>query len=273
LKADMSALGDAIKKQDSVSTLELDEKCAEGLYQQRLSKLPKASLPYTIPDECLTMADSNVRMPVLKGRAVVEMTVQTNHPRGWLTDDLGGSAGKPMGKEANIRIIIDGLHAPLTGGNFVDLVNKGFYNNMPIQRDEELTEQFGQPKGADGYVDPRTKKVRNIPLELFYKKDTAPTYGITSDDDNRGVETPALPFQAYGAVGMARGNEDPDSASSQVFFLKWDQGLIAPGRNTLDGFYTCMGYIVENQHLVGQMDKGTTIVSAKVLSGIEDLIQ
>ena len=28
---------------------------------------------------------------------------------------------------------------------------------------------------------------------------------------------------AYGAVGMARGNEDADSGSSQFFLLKWDQ--------------------------------------------------
>ena len=42
--------------------------------------------------------------------------------------------------------------------------------------------------------------------------------------------------QAYGALGMDRSNEDPDSASSQFFFLKWLQALVAPGdiyNNTL----------------------------------------
>ena len=83
-----------------------------------------------------------------------------------------------------------------------------------------------------------------------------------------------LPFQAYGALGMARDNGEPDSGSSQFFFLKvgvgvyvyislvvaayhtihhylyvmrciyiqWKQALNPPGRNTLDGFYSCFGY-------------------------------
>jgi peptidylprolyl isomerase len=65
--------------------------------------------------------------------------------------------------------------------------------------------------------------------------DKEPVYGITSDDDMRSTETTALAFQAYGALGMARDNEQADSGSSQFFFLKWSQALVAPGRNTLDG--------------------------------------
>jgi hypothetical protein len=45
---------------------------------------------------------------------------------------------------------------------------------------------------------------RTVPLELFYKGDSEPTYGITSDDDMRATDAPTLPFQAYGALGMAR---------------------------------------------------------------------
>jgi cyclophilin family peptidyl-prolyl cis-trans isomerase len=35
-----------------------------------------------------------------------------------------------------------------------------------------------------------------------------------------------ITYVAYGAVGMARGNEDADSGSSQFFLLKWDQVYI-----------------------------------------------
>jgi peptidylprolyl isomerase len=115
---------------------------------------------------------------------------------------------------AKIVLLIDGYHAPLTGGVFIDYVKKNFYDNMPIQRAEELIVQTG--KAVDG-------KVRTIPLELFYKQDSEPVYGITSDDDMRATETPALPFQAYGALGMARENEEPDSGNSEFFFLKWLQ--------------------------------------------------
>jgi hypothetical protein len=38
-------------------------------------------------------------------------------------------------------------------------------------------------------------QLRTIPLELFYKQDSEPTYGITSDDDNRATEAMTLPFQ------------------------------------------------------------------------------
>lgn len=44
-------------------------------------------------------------------------------------------------------------------GNFVDLVNKKFYDGMKLQKVEQLTVQTGKPAGGDGYVDPKTKQV------------------------------------------------------------------------------------------------------------------
>jgi peptidylprolyl isomerase len=114
--------------------------------------------------------------------------------------------------------------------------------------------------------------VRTVPLEIFYKKDAEPVYGITSDDDLRSTDAIALPFQAYGAVGMARSNDDVDSGSSQFFFLKWNQALNPPGRNTLDGFYTCFGYVTENEDLLKQVTPADKIVSAKVVSGLSNLV-
>ena len=159
-------------------------------------------------------------------------------------------------------------------GNIVDLVQKKFYDNMDIQRAEELIVQTGSTAGEKedgGYVDPKTGKVRTIPLEIFYKNDQEPVYGISSDDDNRAKETKALPFQAYGSIGMAR-DVDPDSASSQFFFLKWLQALVAPGRNTLDGYYACPGYVIQNEDILKQLKKSDKIVYAKVLEGIENFV-
>ncbi len=100
-----------------------------------------------------------------------------------------------------------------------------------VLKSEELTVQANIPNDKLKNI----KDIKKIPLELFYKPDKEPTYGITSDDDDRPNETMALPFQAYGAVGMSRDNDDPDSATTDFFFLKWKQALIAPGRNTIDG--------------------------------------
>ena len=113
---------------------------------------------------------------------------------------------------------------------------------------------------------------RTIPLELFYKTDAEPTYSITSDDDNRALDTQLLPFQAYGALGMARDNDDTDSASADFFFLKWRQALIPPGRNTLDGYLSCFGYVVSENGdwVLKQVRPGDTVIErAKVVSGGE----
>ena len=53
-------------------------------------------------------------------------------------------------------------------GNFVDLVNKKFYDGMPIQKEEQLTLQTGKPKSGDGYVDPTTKQVCNYHFKKIF---------------------------------------------------------------------------------------------------------
>lgn len=121
-------------------------------------------------------------------------------------------------------------------------------------------------------VDADSKTTRTIPLETFYKGDAEPTYGITSDDDDRARDTQRLPFQAYGALGMARG-EDVDSGKADFFLLKWRQALVPPGSNTLDGYYSCFGYVVENQDILSQVTNGDEIKSIRVISGLENLVR
>lgn len=48
----------------------------------------------------------------------------------------------------------------LLKGNFVDLVNRKWYDGMPLQKVEQLTVQTGKPVGGEGYTDPKTKEVR-----------------------------------------------------------------------------------------------------------------
>lgn len=57
----------------------------------------------------------------------------------------------------------------MTAGNFVDLVNKGFYDGMRIQRSDGFVVQTGDPskegRGKDvGFVPPGAEKVRPHPL-------------------------------------------------------------------------------------------------------------
>lgn len=135
--------------------------------------------------------------------------------------------------------------APVTGGNFIDLVQRGFYNNMKIQRSDGFVVQTGDPDGeADGFVGKASKAVgagphgeRLIPSEIFLKGDKAPLYETTVEDEGRGGEATILPFSSYGAMGWAREEYDVNSGSSQFFWLLFDSDLTPAGKNVLDGRY------------------------------------
>ena len=69
----------------------------------------------------------------MQGRATVEMKIKLKEAR-----NEGVSGGI-------IRVVADGFNAPLTAGNFVDLVSKKFYDNMEVQRADGFIVQTGNP--------------------------------------------------------------------------------------------------------------------------------
>jgi cyclophilin family peptidyl-prolyl cis-trans isomerase len=78
---------------------------------------------------------------------------------------------------------------------------------------------------------------RLIPLEIFIQGDNAPIYETTIEDTGRGGQAVVLPFSSYGAMGWARDEYDPNSGSSQFFWLLFDSDLTPAGKNVLDGRY------------------------------------
>ena len=249
LNDELNELKEVLGKKDVKGLIDLQDKVAKDIYEIRKSRLPVSKLPFEIPEEYKGL-------PHLDGRALVKVSLSRD--KGFKEAD-GSRLGR---KTSELLLEIDGYHAPLTAGNFIDLVSNKYYDGKLIEEEQELIIQTGK----------NTKATRKIPLEIFYKKDEAPTWGITSDDDNRATDTPALPFQAYGALGQMRENEDAETgATSEFFFLKWNQALIAPGRNTLDGFYSCFGYVVNNADEIEQLHLGDKIVKMEVISGLENL--
>ena len=198
--------------------------------------------PYTVPAEYSDI-------PQLKGRATIAFKTT----------------------KGDVSIIVDGYTAPVTAGNFVDLVNRGFYNNMAFSRAEnDYVLQIGDPPGDEvGFIDPKTKKYRAIPLEVMVKGDKEPMYGITMEDAGRFREEPVLPFSSYGAVAMARSDADPNGGSSQFFFFLFEPELTPAGRNLLDGRYTVFGYVTSGQEVLGQLKADDKIMSAKVIEGAD----
>ena len=254
LEQRLELLTEAIRKQDINPTLQYQEEASAVIGDIRLNSLPSKDLPYSIPDEYSTL-------PKLLGRAKIECQISKEHGSFKMED---GSTSKVV----TLDMIIDGYHAPLTAGNFVDLVSRDFYNNMPLKANGELLVESQDIN----FIDPKTRTPRVIPLELFYKRDSKPTYEYTSDEDLRATEGFSLPFQAYGALGMEHDPEDVNTGSSKFWFFRWDQALVSPGRNTVDGSHTCFGYVVNNQDLLKQIVSGDKIESMKVVDGFENLI-
>jgi cyclophilin family peptidyl-prolyl cis-trans isomerase len=237
---------------------------------QILSKLEEQMIPagYTTP-----VPDEYNDMIQLQGRATVVMTFKKATPsEPFLLD------GKSY-PEAKLTMIIDGYAAPVTAGNFIDLVQKKFYDGMDIQRSDGFVIQTGDPVGeATGYVGPGGKAVgngphgeRQIPLEIYVKGDKGPFYESTIEDEMRGGQATVLPFSSYGAMGWAREEYEVNTGSSQFFWLLFDSDLTPAGKNVLDGRYPCFGYVVDGADFLSVIKEGDIIVSAKVTEGLEKL--
>lgn len=207
--------------------------------------------PFEIPQEF-------AGRPLLKGRATVEMKVRVKN-----NNNLS---------RATLAIAVDGYSAPVTAGNFVDLVERRFYDGMEIQRADGFVVQTGDPEGpAEGFIDPNSGVVRTVPLEIKVEGDKAPFYHDTLEELGAYKATTTLPFNAFGTMAMAREEFSNDSASSQIFWLLKESELTPSNANILDGRYTVFGYVVENQDLLADLKVGDVIESMRVTQGIENL--
>lgn len=212
----------------------------------RLEELMVTDFPFAVPEDY-------ANLPQLKGRATVEF--KTN--------------------KGTLRAVVDGYSAPVTAGNFVDLVQQGFYDGLEfIRAEDNYVLQTGDPAGPeDGFIDPKTKTYRRVPLEILVKGEAAPIYGSTLEDLGRYLEDPVLPFSAFGTLGMARPNDEANGGSSQFFFFLFEPELTPAGLNLLDGRYTVFGYVVENKEVLEQLTQGDRIESARVIAGADHLVQ
>ncbi|MCO5602394.1 hypothetical protein L7F22_056525 [Adiantum nelumboides] len=207
--------------------------------------------PFEVPEEY-------ANKPLLKGRARVEMKVKVKD--------------NPNLKDVVFQMVVDGYNAPVTAGNFVDLVERHFYDGMEIQRADGFVVQTGDPDGpTEGFVDPSTGKIRTIPLEIMVVGDKQPIYEATLEELGRYKATTKLPFNAFGTLAMAREEFENNSASSQIFWLLKESELTPSNANILDGRYAVFGYVTENEELLADLKVGDVIESMKVVAGLDSL--
>ncbi|MGB2924881.1 MAG: peptidylprolyl isomerase [Limnothrix sp.] len=191
--------------------------------------------------------------PRLEGMAKVEMIV--------------------LGK--SIIIELDGEAAPVTAGNFADLVQMGVYNGLAFHRvirePEAFVAQGGDPTSKDesvpvsalgrgGFTDPETGVRRDLPLEIKLQGEDAPVYGRANLSP-----TEVVLKHEKGAIAMAR-SQAPNSASAQFYFALADLGF-------LDGNYAVFGKVIEGMDVVDGIQMGDRIESAKLIEGAENLIK
>ncbi|KAK3018290.1 hypothetical protein RJ639_003558 [Escallonia herrerae] len=207
--------------------------------------------PYEVPEEYQNL-------PLLKGRATVDMKVKVKD--------------NPNVDECVFRIVLDGYNAPVTAGNFVDLVERHFYDGMEIQRADGFVVQTGDPEGpAEGFIDPSTEKTRTIPLEIMVDGEKAPFYGATLEELGLYKAQVKLPFNAFGTMAMARDEFEDNSASSQIFWLLKESELTPSNSNILDGRYAVFGYVTQNEDYIADLKVGDVIESIQVVSGLDNL--
>ena len=151
-------------------------------------------------------------------------------------------------KMANRKAIIQTSHgpitielyedkAPITAGNFIDLVQRGFYDGLKFHRYEPgFVIQGGDPRGngTGGFTDPATGRERRIKLEI----------------------DPKLKHGEAGAVAMAR-SQSPDSASCQFYITLGPAAF-------LDMNYAVFGRVVEGMDAVKQLRAGDSMTSVKL---------
>ncbi len=127
---------------------------------------------------------------------------------------------------------------PTTAANFLDLVNRGFYDGKTFHRVETWCIQGGDPNGngQGSFVDPSSGQARYVPLEINGR----------------------LSHSAAGVVAMAR-SQNRDSASCQFYILKKPM-------TQLDGQYAIFGGVVNGLNTIYGITRGDRIVHAEIVS-------
>ena len=189
--------------------------------------------------------------PCLQGKASVELTTS----KGSITLELNGDA------------------APVTAGNFLDLVQRGAYNGTVFHRvvrdPVPFVVQGGDPSSSDpatpksqygtgSFVDPTSGQARFVPFELSFNGEDQPRYGRVVSNPTELVQLKLS--HERGALAMAR-SQAPDSASAQFY-------IALKPLPELDGRYAVFGRVTQGLDVVDAIRQDDTIEKAVVLTPV-----
>jgi len=214
-------------------------------------------------------------LPRLLGRA--QVTFRFRRPSGTIIGD--------------VKIVADGYTAPITAGNFIDLCIRNFYTGLsmkdPNKKGGPLYQEPQEPlpfnvlgSYNEGFYDPLTGQLREIPLEVILIEGTPKlTYSYSRRFSEPKFEVgeakfvaettisskPLLTFEIPGLVAFNHPIGNPNGGSSEFFAL---QSSVSKDKNferrTLDGLYAPFGYIIEGADVFNSLKPGDVIDSTTV---------
>ena len=234
--------------------------------------------------------------PSLIGRATVALEFRKGGGKGKDRDRDRDRDRDKAKRTSVVRLVVDGIYHPLTGGNFVDLCKRGYYDNTPVESGlldldgagtltlpRTLVARRDEKGNVKTYTNPATGLERRIPLEVL-REDPDPEKGRTTfigTARNAAVFTKASPvssFATYGAVGMFHPRGDGNGASIGFFVLPPDPALSVIERDALPAFqrlenrYSLFAYCIDGNDVLQQLTDGDVLASCRVEPGMWDLL-
>ncbi len=173
-------------------------------------------------------------------------------------------------KKGEIIIELNGNSAPITAGNFLDLINRKIYNGTSFHRvikspypfiiqagnirlDNRI--KFNKNKGGISNIKSHYTSHRLIPLELKLINENKPRYNskITNPKELSLLEL----THKRGALAMARA-QGVNSASTQFY-------IALKALPELDGRYSVFGKVIKGMQVVDSLEQGEKILTAITL--------
>ncbi|MEG0071708.1 MAG: peptidylprolyl isomerase [Raoultibacter sp.] len=156
--------------------------------------------------------------------------------------------------KGTIKVQLAGKDAPIHVGNFVELAQKGFYDNLKFHR---YVAGFVIQGGCPNTRDLDTEQVIEAGKSRMSNLGTGgPGYSIkeeySTNPNNKHLD---------GALAMAR-SQDPNSAGSQFYLC------LGPQHN-LDSGYTVFGQTIEGMDIVKELRVGDVIESIEIENAVK----
>ncbi len=162
--------------------------------------------------------------------------------------------------KGKIKLELYGKSAPVTVGNFIDLVERDAYNKTIFNRVIKKPYPFiirggdnSSKKNKNNLIDTKTGKIRYIPLEIKLKTKKLPIYGKEIDIPNQINNIELKHKRSY--LSMAR-SKALNSGSSQFYIL-------LKSLPELDGRFAVFGKVISGMNIIDLIQEEDFIIEAK----------